>query len=154
MSIIICNLDILCKEQMRLQVLDIGEWVRFPETIHEFYAHLAEMIGKTSLLYFGDLILIKVCFSIILIFTHLMDLTPKILDTIHFNLYDILFNFCNISPLSQSWTRTGGWRNCRKKIWRFLYPPMCIVLSSTLIGSTQAGQADQRDQGQAAGVQG
>ena len=34
----------LCKEQMRLQVEDIGSWVNFPETMHEFYAHLAEMI--------------------------------------------------------------------------------------------------------------
>ena len=39
--------DKLCKEQMLLQVVDIGEWVRFPETMHEFYAHLAEMIGKS-----------------------------------------------------------------------------------------------------------
>ena len=52
-------LDILCKEQMRFQVLDIGEWVRFPETIHEFYAHLAEMIGKMSFLFSGDMILIS-----------------------------------------------------------------------------------------------
>ena len=39
-------LDVLCKEQMRLQVQDIGGWVRFTETMHELYAHLAEMIGK------------------------------------------------------------------------------------------------------------
>ena len=31
---------------MMLMVLDIGEWVRFPETVHEFYAHLAGMIGN------------------------------------------------------------------------------------------------------------
>ena len=33
---------------MKLLVLHIGEWVKFPETIHEFYAHMAEMIGKGS----------------------------------------------------------------------------------------------------------
>ena len=45
-----CNfyfyLDVLCKEQMLLQVQDIGGWITFPETIHELYAHLAELIGK------------------------------------------------------------------------------------------------------------
>ena len=41
-------LDVLCKEQMRLQVQDIGGWVRFTETMHELYAHLAEMIGKLN----------------------------------------------------------------------------------------------------------
>ena len=39
-------LDVLCKEQMLLQVQDIGGWITFPETIHELYAHLAELIGK------------------------------------------------------------------------------------------------------------
>ena len=33
---------------MRLLVLDIGEWVCFPETVHEFYAHLAEMIEQNQ----------------------------------------------------------------------------------------------------------
>ena len=31
---------------MLLQVQDIGGWITFPETIHELYAHLAELIGK------------------------------------------------------------------------------------------------------------
>ena len=39
--------DVLCKDQMRLMVEEIGAWIRFPETQHEFLAHLAEMIGKT-----------------------------------------------------------------------------------------------------------
>ena len=45
-DLIMLLLDVLCKEQMRLQVQDIGGWVRFTETMHELYAHLAEMIGK------------------------------------------------------------------------------------------------------------
>ena len=36
----------LCKHQMLLLVKDVGDWVKFPETTHELYAHLAEMIGK------------------------------------------------------------------------------------------------------------
>ena len=36
----------LCKQQMKLLVVHVGEWVKFPETIHELYAHLPEMIGK------------------------------------------------------------------------------------------------------------
>ena len=43
---VIFYLDVLCKEQMLLQVQDIGGWITFPETIHELYAHLAELIGK------------------------------------------------------------------------------------------------------------
>ena len=31
---------------MLLLVKDVGDWIRFPETTHELYAHLAEMIGK------------------------------------------------------------------------------------------------------------
>ena len=31
---------------MLLLVKDVGDWVKFPETTHELYAHLAEMIGK------------------------------------------------------------------------------------------------------------
>jgi hypothetical protein len=27
-------------------VEDIGPWVRFPDTLHEGYAHLAEVMGK------------------------------------------------------------------------------------------------------------
>ena len=33
---------------MRLQLVDIGEWIRFPESIHELYAHLAQFIGKSD----------------------------------------------------------------------------------------------------------
>ena len=25
---------------------DIGSWVRFPDTLHEGYAHVAELMGK------------------------------------------------------------------------------------------------------------
>ena len=31
---------------MKLHLGDIGNWIRFPETIHELYAHLAQFIGK------------------------------------------------------------------------------------------------------------
>ena len=31
---------------MLLFVQDVGPWVCFPETIHEFYAHLAELVGN------------------------------------------------------------------------------------------------------------
>ena len=30
---------------MNLLLVDVGEWIRFPETIHELYAHLAQFIG-------------------------------------------------------------------------------------------------------------
>ena len=30
---------------MLLMVQDVGPWICFPETVHEFYAHLAEVIG-------------------------------------------------------------------------------------------------------------
>ena len=36
----------LCREQMLLLVIDIGDWVKFPETVHELYAHLPQMIGR------------------------------------------------------------------------------------------------------------
>ena len=26
-------------------LVHVGEWIRFPETIHELYAHLAQFIG-------------------------------------------------------------------------------------------------------------
>ena len=39
-------LEELCKEQMLLQVSDVGPWVCFPETVHELYAHLAELISN------------------------------------------------------------------------------------------------------------
>ena len=35
---------------MLLQVRDIGAWICFPETVHELYAHLAELIGILQLL--------------------------------------------------------------------------------------------------------
>ena len=31
---------------MLLLVIDIGDWVKFPETVHELYAHLPQMIGR------------------------------------------------------------------------------------------------------------
>ena len=34
---------------MLLFVQDVGPWVSFPETIHEFYAHLAELVGNMPL---------------------------------------------------------------------------------------------------------
>ena len=37
---------------MLLLVKDVGDWIRFPETTHELYAHLAEMIGKLESLFF------------------------------------------------------------------------------------------------------
>ena len=33
---------------MLLQVRDVGDWIRFPETVHELYAHLAELIGNIN----------------------------------------------------------------------------------------------------------
>ena len=27
---------------------DIGDWVRFPDTLHEGYAHVAEVMGELS----------------------------------------------------------------------------------------------------------
>ena len=36
---------------MKLHVVDIGDWVKFPETIHEFYAHLADLIGNSFKFY-------------------------------------------------------------------------------------------------------
>ena len=39
-------LDELCKTQQLLCVQDIGEWVRFPDTLHEGYAHVAEVMGE------------------------------------------------------------------------------------------------------------
>ena len=40
------TLDQLCKKQQLLCVEDIGSWVRFPDTLHEGYGHLAEVMGK------------------------------------------------------------------------------------------------------------
>ena len=36
----------LCKEQMKLLVQHVGNWIRIPETLHELYAHLAQFIGE------------------------------------------------------------------------------------------------------------
>ena len=37
----------LCVEQMKLKLTELGgAWVRFPDSIHELYAHLAQFIGK------------------------------------------------------------------------------------------------------------
>ena len=44
-SLIFLYSEELCKEQMRLFVVDIGPWVRFTPTIHELYAHLPQLIG-------------------------------------------------------------------------------------------------------------
>ena len=38
-------LEKLCSEQMLRYIDGIGDWVRFPDTIHEGLAHLAETIG-------------------------------------------------------------------------------------------------------------
>jgi hypothetical protein len=46
------TLDELCKEQMKLMLLDVGNWIRFPETVHELYAHLAQFIGMLELRFF------------------------------------------------------------------------------------------------------
>ena len=32
---------------MKLQVGDIGDWIRFPETVHELYAHLHQFVGMS-----------------------------------------------------------------------------------------------------------
>ena len=42
------KIDELCKQQMRLQLLHIGDWIKFPETIHELYAHLAQFIAAND----------------------------------------------------------------------------------------------------------
>ena len=33
---------------MLLMVVDIGDWVKFPETCHELYAHLPAMIERNE----------------------------------------------------------------------------------------------------------
>ena len=38
---------------MLLQVRDVGDWICFPETVHELYAHLAELIGNINFGGFG-----------------------------------------------------------------------------------------------------
>jgi hypothetical protein len=35
----------LCKEQMRLYMVGIGPWIRFPDTLHELLAHLPAVLG-------------------------------------------------------------------------------------------------------------
>ena len=44
-------IDELCKKQQLLCVEDIGSWVRFPDTLHEGYAHVADVMGEWSLHY-------------------------------------------------------------------------------------------------------
>ena len=47
--IIVWKLRDLLTEQQLLLVEELGEYeVRFPETIHEAYAHLADLIGRIS----------------------------------------------------------------------------------------------------------
>ena len=36
-----------------MQVRDVGDWICFPETVHELYAHLAELIGNINFGGFG-----------------------------------------------------------------------------------------------------
>ena len=40
-------IDELCKEQQLLCVQDIGSWVRFPDTLHEGYGHVAAVMGRS-----------------------------------------------------------------------------------------------------------
>ena len=46
----------LCKEQMRLYMVGIGPWIRFPDTLHELLAHLPAVLGMYE--YFLRLIII------------------------------------------------------------------------------------------------
>ena len=39
-------LDELCREQQLLCVEHIGSWVRFPDTLHEGYGHMAAIMGE------------------------------------------------------------------------------------------------------------
>ena len=32
---------------MKLMLQEVGDWIRFPETVHELYAHLAQFIGTS-----------------------------------------------------------------------------------------------------------
>lgn len=46
-SYFLLSQDELCKTQMRLCVYEFdGNWIHFPPTIHEFYAHTAILMGK------------------------------------------------------------------------------------------------------------
>ena len=38
----------LCKQQMRLLLIDIGPWVRVTPTLHELYAHLPQLIEENG----------------------------------------------------------------------------------------------------------
>ena len=38
-------LELLCVEQLMAYVEEVGDWIRFPDTIHEGLAHLAETLG-------------------------------------------------------------------------------------------------------------
>ena len=50
-------LDELCKEQMK-EMLQVGKWIRYPETVHELYAHLAQYIGNLAYLIVKYLIIL------------------------------------------------------------------------------------------------
>ena len=51
-------------------VQDVGPWICFPETIHEFYAHLAEVIFFLSFYVYFPIIIStgKICMCISVIF--------------------------------------------------------------------------------------
>ena len=42
------EVEMICKQQMKLFIENIGCWVKFPPTIHEFYAHLPQMIEENE----------------------------------------------------------------------------------------------------------
>lgn len=42
-------LEFLCVEQLLAYIKEIGDWIKFPDTIHEGLAHLAETLGQYSL---------------------------------------------------------------------------------------------------------
>ena len=45
-SYLLTFVEDLCKQQMKLQLQDIGSWVRFTPTLHELYAHLPQLISN------------------------------------------------------------------------------------------------------------
>ena len=80
-----------------------------------------------------------------------MDPTTKLLVINNFQLY----NFCNFSPLSSDLNENRGLKKLSEENLEVLISPLWALLYYHLIiGSTQAGQEDQGDQGQAAGGQG
>jgi hypothetical protein len=38
-------LELLCVEQLLAYIEEIKDWIKFPDTIHEGLAHLAETLG-------------------------------------------------------------------------------------------------------------